>query len=51
MIFKKISMEHARFSTETIVDIQELLNLSYKEPSGPCGDVQKSFIIDNDAIL
>lgn len=40
-------MEHAAFSAETLSDIEELLRISYKESSGPCGDIQQSFIEDS----
>lgn len=39
MIFKKIAMEHAGFSVETLDDLGELLRMSYKENTGPCGDL------------
>mmetsp|Transcript_16455 Transcript_16455/g.15776 ORF Transcript_16455/g.15776 Transcript_16455/m.15776 type:complete len:252 (+) Transcript_16455:745-1500(+) len=48
MIFKKIAMEHAEFSLETLVDVEELLKLSYKDPAGPCGDIQHSFMQDEE---
>lgn len=40
MIFKRIAMEHATFSVDTLSDIEELLKISYKEAAGPCGDIQ-----------
>ena len=47
MIFKKISMEWAQFSVETMVDMQELLKYSLKQSSGPCGDVGHDALNDN----
>jgi phospholipid-translocating ATPase len=39
MIFKKIAMEHAQFTEETIADLKEMLIKSCRASSGPCGDV------------
>lgn len=39
MVFKKIAMEHAAFSEDTISDLQSELKTSYKDKAGPCGDV------------
>ena len=36
-------MEHAIFVEETIKDMKELLKISFKESSGPCGDLDQSF--------
>ena len=48
MIFKKIAMEHAEFSLETLDDVEDLLKQSYKDPAGPCGDIQHSFMQDEE---
>ena len=46
MVFKKISMEHASFSVETITDLQNELKTSYRESNGPFGDMMLSFSED-----
>jgi len=43
MVFKKIAMEHALFTEETLKEMRELLKTSFKESSGPCGDMDHSF--------
>jgi phospholipid-translocating ATPase len=40
MIFKKVSMEFAAFSIETLDDLHDLLRSSCKESRGPCGDLE-----------
>jgi hypothetical protein len=42
MIFKKIAMEFAQFSVETLNDLQDMLKQSCKEGNGPCGDLDES---------
>ncbi len=39
MIFKKIAMEFALFSEETVHELQQLLVESIQLSTGPCGDV------------
>ena len=43
MVFKKIAMEHAQFSVETLDDLGELLKQSSRYSSGPLGDLDQSF--------
>jgi hypothetical protein len=42
MIFKKLAMEFALFSEETLSEVSEKLRISCKESSGPAGDLDLS---------
>jgi hypothetical protein len=42
MIFKKIAMEFAYFTEETISELKELLYESLSESKGPYGDTSKT---------
>jgi phospholipid-translocating ATPase len=43
MIFKKIAMEFGSFTVESLTDLEIMLKASFKESSGPYGDITKSF--------
>lgn len=42
MIFKKIAMEFAYFTEDTINELKELLQESLSESKGPYGDTSKN---------
>lgn len=42
MIFKKIAMEFAYFTEETINELKQLLSESLSESTGPYGDTSKT---------